>query len=322
MISVIVPVYNVEKYLRECLDSIVNQSYKELQIILIDDGSTDGSGKICDNYALNDERITVIHQNNKGAGAAKNAGLEVVDGEYVAFVDGDDYLEADAYQYMYDLISRYDADVIQCNFQKVYVDRKEENKKSISTQTCTAEEYLKRFLNDWTCGLLWDKLFKATTLKDVFFEEGNIIDDDFFTYKGIMNSSVIVCDDKIVYNYRQRKSSVSYLPENNEREYIYDRANVLYVRRRDVTKQFPELAEIYEDHYVNSLLRLMKESCLTIKSAKFLKQRMKAYLEEPVHTISNRLKIHLLRVLMTSNKILVKRKNTSSGQDSIGDLFE
>ena len=322
MISVIVPVYNIENYLRKCLDSIINQSYKDLQIILIDDGSTDGSGKICDEYALKDKRVNVIHQKNKGAGAAKNAGLEVVAGEYIAFADGDDYLEIDAYQYMIDLVSRYDADVVQCNFQKVYVDRKEENKKSKFTQTCTAEDFLRRFLNDWTCGLLWDKIFKTTILKDIYFEEGNIVDDDFFTYKGIMNSSVIVCDDKIVYNYRQRKSSVSFLPEYIERRTIYDRINYMCKRRKAVTDRFPELTQPYEEHYANALLWLIRESCLTDKSVIFLKSTIRQYLREPNHTISHKLLIQLYKVLLTKNKTILKNKNAPKGEDFQGDLFD
>ena len=93
MISVIIPVYNVEKYISQCLDSVCNQTYSDLEIILVDDGSTDASGEICDIYACHDKRIHVIHQENSGAAAAKNAGLRVASGEYLSFVDSDDFLE-------------------------------------------------------------------------------------------------------------------------------------------------------------------------------------------------------------------------------------
>lgn len=98
LISVIVPVYNVEKYIRECLDSIVNQTYKNLQIILVDDGSTDNSGKICDEFAKKDSRITVVHQENQGAGVAKNTGLELIEGEYFSIIDSDDYIDLSMYE--------------------------------------------------------------------------------------------------------------------------------------------------------------------------------------------------------------------------------
>lgn len=322
MISVIIPIYNVEKYLRQCLDSVINQTYKDLQIILIDDGSTDDSGRICDEYVAKDSRIVLIHQNNKGAGAAKNTGLKAATGDFIAFVDGDDYLELDAYQYMIDLICKYDADVVQCNFQKEFTDRKEEYKRNTKKHVCTAKEYLRLLLVDWTCGLMTDKLFCRSVLDGVFFEEGNIVDDDFFTYQGIMKSSLIVCDNKIIYNYRQRKSSVSFLPEYNERRTIYDRINYMIKRRKAVTERFPELTQPYEDHYANALLWLIEESCLTDKSVTFLKSTIKQYLREPKHTISNKLLIQLYKVLLTSNKSILKNKNALKSEDYLGDLFD
>ena len=121
LISVIVPVYNVEKYIRECLDSIVNQTYKNLQIILVDDGSTDNSGKICDEFAKKDSRITVVHQENQGAGAAKNTGLELIEGEYFSIIDSDDYIDLSMYEKMVSLMKQYDSDIVQCLFKQVYV---------------------------------------------------------------------------------------------------------------------------------------------------------------------------------------------------------
>lgn len=101
LISVIVPVYNVEKYLHKCINSILNQTYKNLEIILIDDGSTDNSGKICDEYALKDNRIKVIHKENGGLSSARNAGLDICSGDYIGFVDSDDYIAEDMYEYLY-----------------------------------------------------------------------------------------------------------------------------------------------------------------------------------------------------------------------------
>ena len=123
LISVIVPVYNVEKYIRECLDSIVNQTYKNLQIILVDDGSSDNSGKICDEFAKKDSRITVVHQENQGAGAAKNTGLELIEGEYFSIIDSDDYIDLSMYEKMVSLMKQYDSDIVQCLFKQVYVNK-------------------------------------------------------------------------------------------------------------------------------------------------------------------------------------------------------
>ena len=123
LISVIIPVYNVEKYIRECLDSIVNQTYKNLQIILVDDGSTDNSGKICDEFAKKDSRITVVHQENQGAGAAKNTGLELIEGEYFSIIDSDDYIDLSMYEKMVSLMKQYDSVFVQCLFKQVYVNK-------------------------------------------------------------------------------------------------------------------------------------------------------------------------------------------------------
>ena len=168
-ISVIIPVYNVERYLHECLDSVLSQSCSELQIILIDDGSTDDSGMICDEYAAKDSRIAVIHQKNSGAAAAKNAGLRMATGEYLSFVDSDDYLEPGAFRHMVNLLEKSSADVIQCGFCDLFVDEKIDRITLENVCTFTAVEYLKRYTTDWTCGLLWDKLYKRSLFENIFF---------------------------------------------------------------------------------------------------------------------------------------------------------
>lgn len=126
VISVIVPVYNVSAYLPECLDSILSQDYEKLEVILIDDGSTDDSGAICDAYAQRDGRIRVIHQKNGGAAAAKNAGLRAATGEYLSFADSDDFLEPGAYAYMMSLLKENGADIVRCAFQNRFRTRTEQ----------------------------------------------------------------------------------------------------------------------------------------------------------------------------------------------------
>ena len=119
IISVVIPVYNVEKYLGECIESVINQTYSNLQIILIDDGSTDSSGIICDQYADKDKRITVVHQENAGAGAAKNRGLDLVKGKYFSIIDSDDYIELNMYEKMLDYINKFKVDIVQCYVMQI-----------------------------------------------------------------------------------------------------------------------------------------------------------------------------------------------------------
>ena len=115
LISVIIPIYNVEKFLSFCIDSIVNQTYKNLEIILVDDGSTDNSGKICDEYALKDNRIKVMHKQNGGVSSARNVGLNIAKGKYIGFVDSDDYVENDMFEILHNLIIKNNVDISCCN---------------------------------------------------------------------------------------------------------------------------------------------------------------------------------------------------------------
>ena len=130
-ISVIVPVYNVENYIQYCLESLVNQTYKNLQIILVDDGSTDSSGYICDKYALKDKRIKVIHKSNGGLSSARNSGMQLADGNYIGFVDSDDFIMPTFYEELYNLLQKYDSDIAECEFLRIQMENIEDAKNKI-----------------------------------------------------------------------------------------------------------------------------------------------------------------------------------------------
>ena len=115
LISIIVPVYNVKDYVEKCLDSICGQTYKNLEIVVVDDGSTDGSGEICDTYAQKDPRVKVIHRENRGVSAVRNEGLDIALGEYIGFVDGDDWIDSDMYEFLYELLIVNEADISVCS---------------------------------------------------------------------------------------------------------------------------------------------------------------------------------------------------------------
>ena len=129
LISIIVPIYNVEKYLKKCIDSIINQTYKNLEIILVDDGSPDNCGKICDEYAKKDNRIKVIHKENGGVSSARNVGVENATGEYIGFVDSDDYIEKDMYEVLINNLKKENADISIISNYEVYKNKIIENKK-------------------------------------------------------------------------------------------------------------------------------------------------------------------------------------------------
>lgn len=310
-ISVIIPVYNVDKYIVEALDSVCNQTYENLEIIIIDDGSTDNSAEICDEYALNDSRIIVIHQSNAGAAAAKNAGLKIATGKYLAFLDSDDYLELDAYEYMLSQINYMNADVIQCSFRDFYknekIDRVSLNEECLFDNI----EYLRRFTSDWTCGLLWDKLYRRDLFEGILFEEGHKIDDEFFTYKGIMNASKIIHMPKVVYNYRKRKSSVM-LSDDSKEKIIYDKIDYLSSRRHCIAKRFPILKEIYDLHYLNMLVILCKDPDVSIEQIKMIKKCLHEYFKSgDITRLNKALCWELIKLLVLPTSSLARKSKSN-----------
>lgn len=254
-ISVVIPVYNVEKYLSECLDSVINQTYKNLQIIIVDDGSTDSSGKICDEYAEKDDRITVVHQSNAGAGAAKNTGLELIDGDYFSIIDSDDYIELDMYEKMVNSLEKYNSDIAQCLFRNVFVNDSFDRKYKIKgnyPKVLTSKKFLSELLYDWKYAIFANKVFKTSLLKNIRFPVGRKIDDEFFTYKLVCNAKKVVNIDNILYNYRMRKTSV--MNENNSDRLIYDRIDCFIERYNYVSNVFPSLKKKYNLKLYDDLL--------------------------------------------------------------------
>lgn len=278
-ISVIIPVYNVEQYLQTSLDSVLNQDYSDLEIILIDDGSTDRSGLICDEYAKKDSRIHVIHQENKGAAAAKNAGLRMASGKYLAFADSDDFVEPGAYSHMLALMKKYNAQAVQCAFRDVFRTYTNDRIFKPGENVWPVSEYMRGFPYDWTCSLLWDKLYERNLFDGIFFVEGNKIDDEFFTYRGLMRAETIVTDDRIVYNYRKRASSVMQSPDSAKR-IVRDRIVAAAERRREVIKAFPEVQIVYDHHFAELMLILSKDPSLTEETFELMKKEIRAYLKE------------------------------------------
>lgn len=204
MISVIVPVYNVEKYLKKCLDSIVGQTYRDLEIIVIDDGSTDGCGVICDEYADSDERIKVIHKSNGGLLAAWKTGLLAAHGEYVGFIDSDDYIDKDFYAVLLSALVDNDADLAICSF----ISESKRISKPISADVAygiyegeSLENYKNEFFNfkDLTEVVRWNKLFKRDMLTDnlKYYDERITLGEDF----GIALSYTLDCNKIVLTEY-------------------------------------------------------------------------------------------------------------------------
>lgn len=207
-ISVIVPIYKVEKYLQACVESITNQTYENLEIILVDDGSPDNCPKMIDEYAKNDKRIKVIHKENGGLSSARNAGLEIATGEYVIFVDSDDSISVNNCKHLYELAKKYGADIVVARNVNVYenedgkiIKPKEENEKR-EAQVVSKAEILKTMMLDGNVGnFAHTKLFKLGLFNDIRFPNGKVYEDVATTYKLIHNAEKIVYTNEIVYYY-------------------------------------------------------------------------------------------------------------------------
>ena len=320
MISVIIPVYNVEKYISQCLNSVCGQTYVDLEIILVDDGSTDASGDICDEYARNDKRIHVIHQKNAGAAAAKNTGLEVASGRYLSFVDGDDFLEPDAYSHMIQILQEHSANIVQCSYRDVFKDRVIEHnlEKAILNQI----DFLTLFTEDWTCALLWDKLYDKSLFDGVYFETGHKIDDEYFTYRGIMNAKKIVRDSQIVYNYRKRASSVMYSPTSAQ-QIISDRIDYLCKRRKNVIASFPQLRTVYDIHFLNMMIILSRDDNVTETHRRLIQLYLKEYFCEKHHTKPDcRLIPSLCKLMFLGSKKKVSKPKETQQLNDLNSFFE
>ena len=209
MISVITPVYNSKKYLNQSISSILNQSYSDFELLLIDDGSTDGSSAVCDEYAEKDGRIRVIHQKNQGQATARNRALDIAKGEYIAFVDSDDYIHPKMLEVLVNALEKSGADIAVCGHARGT--DADYQWKSVNDQY---ELYSgKSFLRDSVLNkkgkhwLLWDKVYKRSCFNNVRLPEGRIYEDNAAVYKLLYNADKVAVTDDVLYYYFTNESS-------------------------------------------------------------------------------------------------------------------
>lgn len=209
LISIIVPVYNVEKYVEQCIKSILNQTYDLFELILVDDGSTDCGGKICDRYAEMDERIKVIHKVNGGLSEARNVGIEISKGEFITFIDSDDFISTDYLDILINNQQIYDADIVQGDITRTDTDFNNQNKtKPTVLSKSEALSSLLRYKNVKVYA--WAKLYRKALFldNDISYPVGRINEDCATTYKLIYRSRVIVVVSDIIYFYRCTPESI------------------------------------------------------------------------------------------------------------------
>lgn len=211
LITVIVPVYNVEKYLERCVESIINQTYKNLEIILVDDGSTDNSGNICDEYAKKDSRIIVIHKENGGQATARNMALDIAKGKYIAFADSDDWVDISIYEKLYNALICNNANISVCARYNVYDGGKTESAfVETESKILPSEEAIKKILTYENMDAApCDKLFDAELLKNIRFPVGYICEDIPFVFNAVIKAQTVAYINEPLYFYLQRSGSTS-----------------------------------------------------------------------------------------------------------------
>lgn len=208
LISVIVPVYKVEKYLDRCIESIVNQTHSNMEIILVDDGSPDNCPAMCDAWAKKDSRIKVIHQVNSGSGAARNAALDEVRGDLISFVDSDDYIALEMYEHLLELMSG-DIDIVECAYIHTWEDKAIFDKSINDVQIYSVEDAMEEHILDhFFRQVIWNKLYRRSVIGDIRFPIGKRIDDEFWTYRVIAKARNLARTTCIMYAYRQQSDSI------------------------------------------------------------------------------------------------------------------
>lgn len=220
LVSVIVPVYKVEDYLDKCVESIVEQTYKNLEIILVDDGSPDNCPSMCDSWAQKDSRIKVIHKENGGVSSARNSALDTAAGDYICFVDSDDFIEPNAVGYMLENIG--DADVIQCSFSYDYLDGRTENC-DISEEEFCADDAARALITDRVCPEVWGKLYSAHLFSGIRFDGSKKYGEDLYiNYFLMKRAEKLISRNVCLYHYMCRESDSAtshYMTDSRARLY-------------------------------------------------------------------------------------------------------
>lgn len=255
IISVIVPVYNAESYLHRCVDSILEQTYSDIELIMVDDASTDSSGEICDEYALKDTRVKVIRcKENGGTSAARNIGLEAISGQFVGFVDCDDFIEPDFYEILYGLITKYGTDVSMISYNKVDEHGRVSSNSSEQVYVLDRIEAIKELLFDKKIqNYVWNKLYRAKIFQKIRFPAGVIYDDINIMYYIFRKMNMIACYDIAKYNYCFRENSIVNRRSHKKFE---DELSAVELRYKEIAEDFPELEEYNAYAFVLWMVRI------------------------------------------------------------------
>lgn len=244
LVSIIVPVYKVERYLNRCVSTIINQSYANLEVILVDDGSPDKCPQLCDEWALQDSRIKVVHKKNGGLSDARNEGLRKSSGKYICFVDSDDYISTKFVETLYELIHEYNTDMSAVSHKNVFSEELEScentNHKEITTVFEGEEAIRQLFFNDTFANYAWNKMYKRELFENISFPVGRKMEDLGTTYKLLLNANKIAYSTKVLYYYFQREDSILH---KVNLDFYRDKFELSRERYEKIQDIYPDLRE-------------------------------------------------------------------------------
>ena len=321
LISIIVPVYNVEQYLEKCVDSIINQTYKNLEIILVDDGATDSSSKLCDKLAKIDNRIKVYHKENGGLSDARNYGVERATGDYIGFVDSDDYIDAEMYEKLYEAIKKENVDVAECNLKIIYPNRVELFTEQNYYNVCTKQEYLEEYLKiEKIFGSACVRLIKSNIAKKLKFPVGKLYEDTYYAYDLINVADSYVIMEAPYYNYLMRENSITNARFNPR---IFDLIEIVEEFHNIVYENYPELEEAADYRKMYAYFSVLNSILLEeeFKNNSFYPQIVNYFKENHIKLLRNKYitrnrKLSILLIKININlyrRVLMKYKAILAG---------
>ena len=302
IISIIIPIYNVEKYILRCLESIQNQTLSNFEAILVDDGSPDNCGKICDEFAATDTRFRVIHQENGGLSNARNSALAIARGEYIGFVDSDNYIEPDMYEKLYKEIVRTEADIVICDHFRVEQEKLIPMTSFARNRVFTREELMEKLADASLKSYFWNKLYKKELFEEVRSIEGYNFEDLAILHELVHRATKIAyLNEPLYYYFINFKGLVANLTTKNE----YDHFIAWHRRLIFLREHYPEYVELTYNSFINCgaraywLGRYCKKDDLTRNVRELLSRDAKYFLRSPNVRLKN--KVRFLEVLLRIN---------------------
>lgn len=289
-ISVIVPVYNVENELERCVKSICSQTYRNLEIILVDDGSTDRSGKICDELAKEDERIKVIHQKNAGVAAARLTGYQKSSGGVIGFVDSDDYIKDSMYEMMINEMNNTNADIVFCDYTSITNNKKRNTYFAANNKLFNKNEALKYIANDKIKSFMWNKLYKKDILKADDFYIGRLMEDYLCMTDIFRRCTVVAYFHNAFYNYVRRENSIM-----GQKKNMFEYWNACNFRLEWYKNNYPRYAFLALNRVVRVALTCFENRNLSREQKgiirEFLKENIMNILKNTKLNIHKKLKV-------------------------------